>query len=749
MLHEVGIARTECFITNVCKYNPPRNDIAQFFSTKTNAKMLGWAEINGMYPNREIVEGLEELKKEIALVKPQVIIALGNTALWALCGEWGVTSWRGSYLEEGLSGTRIPVIPTIHPAGILRQWSMRAPALNDLRRAKETLQGGVPEPGYEFLLAPSFEDAAHLLLRLGGRLHKGSVSISVDLETRDGHIACIGLGLSETKAICIPLMKVEEDFHYWTLKEEECIVISLKKILTHPNAQLIFQNGIYDLQYIARYWGILPRIHFDTMIAQAVAFPGTPKGLSYLSSLYCRYHRYWKDESKNWDPKVGERQLWEYNCKDCCTTFESAFVLKEILWDFKLVEPFKIEMSLIEPTLAMMLRGVKWDAEGAKEAEGELELAEEGMVRRLEHMVGPVELAKSKTAKDWWRSPKQQQTLFYDVFGLKPVINRKTGKPTVNDAALTVIGKREPLMFPVVDLLAHLRSTGVFLSTFIRAAIDLDGRIRCSYNPVGTETFRFNSSEDAFGFGTNLQNIPPGDEALGLPNVRKLFLPDEGCLIADIDLDRADLQVVVWEADDEELKAILREGGDFWEVVAHELHCSRDMAKRFTHGTNYGGSAKTMGASCGLTVHHSDSMQKRWFSAHPGIKAWHERTLLSLQTTRSVSNKFAFRRYYFDRIEHLLPEALAWVPQSTVAIVTNLGLRNLYSSLASVQPLLQVHDSLVVQYPKELDKALRVKIRNELLVEIPYDDPLTIPVGLKLSDKSWGDCKEEDWYVQV
>ncbi len=55
------------------------------------------------------------------------------------------------------------------------------------------------------------------------------------------------------------------------------------------------------------------------------------------------------------------------------------------------------------------------------------------------------------------------------------------------------------------------RSTGVFLSTFIQAPLDHDRRIRSSYNPVGTETLRFSSRADAFGFGTNLQNIPKGE----------------------------------------------------------------------------------------------------------------------------------------------------------------------------------------------------------------------------------------------
>lgn len=232
---------------------------------------------------------------------------------------------------------------------------------------------------------------------------------------------------------------------------------------------------------------------------------------------------------------------------------------------------------------------------------------------------------------------------------------------------------------------------------------------------------------------------------LTLPNIRRLFIPDPGFIIADVDLDRADLQVVVWEAGDEEFKAMLREGVDIHSENAKTLGCSRDMAKRFCHGTNYGGGARTMGINCGLTTHKADQMQTRWFQAHPGIKAWHNRTLDQIQKTRTVSNAFGFRRFYFDRIEGILPEALAWVPQSTVAIVTNLGLRNIFHNLPKVQLLLQVHDSLVMQWKKSYDPQIRPAVQSEMLIEIPYDDPLTIPVGIKVSAKSWGDCAEAKW----
>lgn len=252
-----------------------------------------------------------------------------------------------------------------------------------------------------------------------------------------------------------------------------------------------------------------------------------------------------------------------------------------------------------------------------------------------------------------------------------------------------------------------------------------------------------------------------------LPNIRKFFVPDPGYTVCDTDLDRADLQVVVWEADDDELKHALRIGVDLHllnglnldnhpvppleELVeSHpnypELRArfpkQRQLAKAFIHGTNYGGSARTMAIAAGTTVHQAELLQARWFAAHPGIKKWHERTAASLHTSRTVFNRFGYRRVYFDRVDGLLPEALAWVPQSTVALYINKIWDIWVSNCQEVEILMQVHDSLVFQIKTPLFNTMIPKLRElASSIVIPYDDPLIIPVGFKSSTISWGDCK--------
>lgn len=230
-----------------------------------------------------------------------------------------------------------------------------------------------------------------------------------------------------------------------------------------------------------------------------------------------------------------------------------------------------------------------------------------------------------------------------------------------------------------------------------------------------------------------------------LPNIKELFLPDPGYIICDIDLYRADLQVVIAEADDKELREACQAGVDMHQLNADTIGCTRAQAKAGVHATNYGAKPPTLARALGVSVKQAELFQTRWFKAHPGIEEWHDRTREQLQLTRQVRNKFGFRRFYFDRLEGIFPEALAWVPQSTVANVINKGLLNVYHNLPHVQILMQVHDSLVVQIPADRFVETLPELKRSLEISIPYEQELIIGVGLKASRRSWGHCKELPW----
>jgi len=234
-----------------------------------------------------------------------------------------------------------------------------------------------------------------------------------------------------------------------------------------------------------------------------------------------------------------------------------------------------------------------------------------------------------------------------------------------------------------------------------------------------------------------------------------------------MDLDRADLQVVVWEADDAMLKAALQLGVDIHLLNTYgidnvepppleelvETHPrypdhrgprkhKREFSKVFCHATDYLGKSRTVAAHTGRTVHEIDQAQKRWFGAHPGILRWHERTIEQVRKYRFVENRFGYRWYIFDRItEDLMPKAVAWVPQSTVGVVINRIWTNFDKHLPEVHVALQVHDSLAGQFPTHRVAAVLPQMREHSRILVPYSDPLIIPAGIKTSTVSWGDCE--------
>lgn len=738
MLHEAGILRSQCYLTYVCKHVPPKNfkgaDIDLWLSLKKRGFPPEWLPFRQGHIHPLVREGIDSLMKEISLVNPNLILALGNLSLWTTTGLWGVSKWRGSELRVDWSATGPLVIPTYPPGAVLRAWSERAATVRDFRRAcARSASRELPAPAWNFTLRPSYDQAVECLLDLERRLDAGPQKLVHDLETRHGHIACSGIAWSARDAICIPFMCVERLEGYWDEAQEAHLIALHRRVLAHPNARVVNQNYLYDAQYTLRHWCFVPRFWRDTMISHHTAFCELPKAVDYQASLYCESYRYWKDDSRDWDPKVGEDQLWYYNCEDCVRTWEVDEVISRTVPALGLEEVNTFQQGLFYPTLRTMARGIRWSSERAAAMRAELVEAsterQAWLDRVFNHKVDV-------------RSPTHLMKLFYDDLRQPATINRKTKRPTINEEALEKIAKREPILQPVVKKISELRSIGVFVSTFLNARLDADGRLRCSFNPCGPYTFRYSSGKNAFWTGTNLQNIPKGVEArepedLELPNIRKIFIPDEGMTFFDMDLDRADLQVVVWEADDAEMKAMLREGVDMHTENAKLLGCTRQMAKIWVHGTNYGGGPRTMAQNCGLTVHAAEQMQRRWFGAHPGIKRWHERT--AAQAAQGfITNIFGYKRFLFDRLD--LPNALAWQPQSVVGRVINTAWTRIHHEAPHIEVLLQVHDSLAGQFPTTQAPECITTLRKLATVQVPYPDPLVIPVGIKTSETSWGDC---------
>lgn len=772
LLSKRGILKSSVFVISLLPRPVTDDEEEELLKKRKTCPGADWEREGEVWVSPDLLRAREGVEAALKEVRPRLVITLGNLALWALTGQSGVAKWRASRLG---SHRALPftILPTLAPRTLVRDPSISHLLQIDLARAKALYENTQLPRNYAFTISPTFDQARDYLLSTLSEAdaclsREEKLALSGDLETRAGHIACLGLATSPEAAICIPFLTISpERPFYWTEPEEAELVHLIAQLFMHPAVNSIGQNYLYDCQYYYRHWGIIPSNVRDTMIAHHSIFSNMRKGLDFLSAMYAQDHVYWKGEIKNWDPSLGETQFWTYNCKDACITYEIHSEIWDSIEEKGLMRHAIFQQDLFFPVLRMMNRGIRIDTSKRATLRNDLIHAQFDRQEKLDLLAGH-ELNP--------KSPTQLVKFFYNDLGIPGVRNLAGDGFTTNSAAVVTISEREPILKPLCQLLVELRSIGVFLSTFIDAKRDSDGRMRCSFSVAGPTTYRFSSSENAFGSGMNLQNIPVAEKAklkstdyIKLPNIRELFIPDPGFTFFDMDLDRADLQVVIWEAADDDLKKALRLGLDmhcFNAVSVYDIkgippeelseghpryrehrarigEAARGKTKAGIHATNYGVGDRKLAQTLGITVHEASRFRAKWFAAHPGVRRWHHRTEEAATKRGYIENRFGARLYNLGRLD--LPEFLAWTPQSTVAGVINRALlaidRAETRGETEIQLMIQVHDSLAGQFPTKNKEREIENLRRLARVEVPYEDPLIIPVGINCSELSWGRCK--------
>jgi len=287
----------EVIRTNVFQQHPPGNKLEYFCGPKASGITGFPALIKSGYVRKELSYELDRLGDEILLHDPNLIVCLGNSALWALYGRTGITKLRGTTCVSTHTVSGYKLLCTYHPAAVTRQWELRPTTIADLTKInREKEFPDVRRPECEIWIEPTIEDIERFI-----EDHvKPCKMLSIDIETSGTQVTCLGMAPREDLAIVIPIHDERtKSRSYWTTPElEQHCWRLIRYILEDATIPKVFQNGLYDVAFLWRAYGIrtFGTAH-DTMLLHHALQPESLKGLGYLGSIYTD-HGPWKVERK-------------------------------------------------------------------------------------------------------------------------------------------------------------------------------------------------------------------------------------------------------------------------------------------------------------------------------------------------------------------------------------------------------------------------------------------------------------------
>jgi uracil-DNA glycosylase family 4 len=490
VLSACGVSRENVYVTNLSPYRPHGNKFEHLRDTEI------------------LRDSIENLQSRIVKYKPNCIALLGANPLEYIAGKQNINYYRGSvlpYIKDGLYICK--VIPTYHPAYILRVPEKYPIFQQDIRRICGDSK--YPDLRYKerrYIIDP---DPATLVEYVDQIYRKGMVTVDIESYKGSGekiNIVCVGFGISDTLAICLP-WNSHNAFHIKNILEES----KIKKIFHFGafDTEVFYLNGINTRGY-----------HFDTIVSQHVLEPELPRGLGFLTSIYTREPYYKKegrgeipDDTKVWSAKTNKKDLYIYNCKDVCVTYEIYQAQSAELAQRKLTEYFDYKMSLLPVAQEIGRNGMLLDKEL-------LPIFRDALQKRIDTYQYCLEnLAGIRVNVN---SPKQLCDLLYTKIGL-PVRTKDHNRTSDEDALISLLGYCENKLGilknaksqekwstkkEIVHCIMKLKALKKKRSSYIDMDISEDNRVRSTYDVTGTDTTRWSCSKYVDGTGLNAQTLP-------------------------------------------------------------------------------------------------------------------------------------------------------------------------------------------------------------------------------------------------
>ncbi len=528
----------------------------------------------------------------------------------------------------------------------------------------------------------------------------------------------------------------------------ETVLARIRPLMESTELAKCAHNANYDVTVLANHGIICQNVDFDTMIAAHLLSKGA-LGLKNLSLNVLGHEMTPISELIG----TGRKQITfdqvdiadavDYAAADADMTGRLRGVLEEQVEGQGLTGLMAdMEMPLVPVLVNMQRHGIKMDAGALHE-----------MSRDLQETMSKVEvdLYESIGHTVNINSPQQLSDLLFNELGLPRTKRTKTGYSTDANSLEGLKG-----LHPVVDNILEFRQISKLKSTYVDALPEMinpaSGRIHTSYNQTGSATGRMSSSDP------NLQNIPIRTD-LGR-QVRRAFVADNApeWLLFSADYSQIELRVLAHLSQDAGLLDAFRRGEDIhsataslmFEVPINEVDSDqRRIAKVLNFGVIYGLSPHGIAQQTGFSREEGSKFIESYFAKYPGISEYIENVKVKTRETQYVETVMGRRRYVPDinssnfNVRGGAERMAVNMPiQGTAADIMKLAMIRVHHRLEQdalrSKMLLQVHDELVFEVPKEELEAIKEVVYDEMPAALELD--VSLKVDIKLGN-TWGDME--------
>ncbi|MEC3882866.1 DNA polymerase I [Halobacillus sp. HZG1] len=377
-------------------------------------------------------------------------------------------------------------------------------------------------------------------------------------------------------------------------------------------------------------------------------------------------------------------------------------------------------------------------------------------VQRLKNMGEELEERLNKVEQEIYdlagesfnlNSPKQLGPILFEKLELPVIKKTKTGYSTSADVLEQLEDQHE--IIPKILLNRQLRKLkSTYIEGLLKVVHEETGKIHTRFNQALTQTGRLSSTDP------NLQNIPIRLEEGR--KIRQAFIPSqkEWVMFAS-DYSQIELRVLAHIAQDEKLMQAFKEGEDIHTQTASEVFGvsssevtseMRRQAKAVNFGIVYGISDYGLSQSLGITRKEAQAFIDKYFESYPGVKSYMDDTVREAKETGYVSTFMNRRRYLpditsrnFNKRSFAERTAMNTPIQGSAADIIKKAMIDLEERLEEekmqAKVLLQVHDELIIEAPKEEVEQLEEIVSSVMESTVDLDVPLKV-------DSSYGDT----WY---